>query len=203
MNVCILCGWVARILGLDPKHCRIVPKIWELSLLASNITIFHTLIFQIKLQTSYTIVGYVNLSPPIQQNFHYNIFTEVRSSSSFSWSDKSPTPLLSFLFIIPDKCISFPGNNEAFKPIWSILLHTLIANERQHWTNCVNNEYECSIIEAVFVLNIQIFDFNIWLLVMSKSLFGVTKMVYKSRNHVFTASRNFPYFTLKSNNRKE
>ena len=40
-------------------------------------------------------------------------------------------------------------------------------------------------------------------LIMFKTLFGVTKMILKSGNHVSTASRNFLYFTLSSNNEKE
>ena len=37
---------------------------------------------------------------------------------------------------------------------------------------------------------------------MFKTLVGVTKMIFKSRNHVFTAGRNMLYFTLASNNGK-
>ena len=51
------------------------------------------------------------------------------------------------------------------------------------------------LLEPLFVLSIQIFDINIWLLVVSKTLFEITKMVSKSRNHVYTASRNLLYFT--------
>ena len=63
-------------------------------------------------------------------------------------------------------------------------------------------EMDILLLEPLFVLNIQIFDINIWLLVMSKTLYGVTKMVSKSRNHVSTASRNLLYFTPESNNQK-
>ena len=59
------------------------------------------------------------------------------------------------------------------------------------------------LLELLLVVNIQIFDINIWLFLMSKTLFGVTKMVSKSRNHVSTASRNLLYFTLESDNQKE
>ena len=52
------------------------------------------------------------------------------------------------------------------------------------------------LLEPLFVLNIQLFDIYIWLLVMSKSLSGVKKMVSKSRNHVSTASRSFLFFNL-------
>ena len=38
---------------------------------------------------------------------------------------------------------------------------------------------------------------------MFKTLFGITKMVSKSRNHVSTANRNLLYFALLSNNRQE
>ena len=57
--------------------------------------------------------------------------------------------------------------------------------------------------EPLFVQNIQIFDINISLLVMFKTLFRVTKMIFKNWNHVSTASRNLLYFTLSSNNEKE
>ena len=59
------------------------------------------------------------------------------------------------------------------------------------------------LLEPLFVQNIQIFDINILLLVMFKTLFGVTKMIFKKRNHVFTASWNLLYFTLSSNNEKQ
>ena len=64
-------------------------------------------------------------------------------------------------------------------------------------------EINIGLLEPLFVLNIQIFDINIWLLVVSKTLCGITKMVSKSRNHVSTASRNWLYFTQLSNNQKE
>ena len=51
-------------------------------------------------------------------------------------------------------------------------------------------------LETLFVLSMQIFDINIWLLVVSKTLFGITKMISKGRNHVSTASGNLIYFTL-------
>ena len=52
------------------------------------------------------------------------------------------------------------------------------------------------LLEPLFILKIQIFDINIWLLVVSKTLFGITKLVLKSRNHASIASRNLLYFTL-------
>ena len=70
------------------------------------------------------------------------------------------------------------------------------------WTNAklerIMRIMEISIwlLDPLFVLSIQIFDINIWLLAVSKTLFGITKMISKSRNHVSTASRNLLYFTL-------
>ena len=55
-------------------------------------------------------------------------------------------------------------------------------------------EMNILLLEPLFVLSIQTFDINIRLLVMPKTLFGVTEMVSKSRNHVSTASRNLLYF---------
>ena len=52
------------------------------------------------------------------------------------------------------------------------------------------------LLELLLVLNIQIFDIYIWLLVKSKSLFQVTKMISEGRNHVSTATTNLLYFTL-------
>ena len=64
-------------------------------------------------------------------------------------------------------------------------------------------EMDIWLLEPLFVQNIQIFDINTGLLVMFKTLFGVTKMIFKNRNHVSTTSRNLLYFTLSSNNEKE
>ena len=57
-------------------------------------------------------------------------------------------------------------------------------------------ETNISLLELLFVLNNQIIDINIRLLAMLKSLFGVTKMIFKRRNHLSTTSRNLLYFTL-------
>ena len=48
-------------------------------------------------------------------------------------------------------------------------------------------------LELLIILYIQIFNTNIWILVMSKILFEITKMV---SNSAPTASRNLLYFTL-------
>ena len=49
------------------------------------------------------------------------------------------------------------------------------------------------LLEPLFILYFQIFNINIWILVMSRTLFGITKMVSKSTS---TASSNLLYFTL-------
>ena len=66
------------------------------------------------------------------------------------------------------------------------------ADERQPWTNYVNNGNEYLINGAV----VHSEHLNIRLLVIPKSLFEVTKMVSMSRNHVSAASWNLVYFTL-------
>ena len=57
-------------------------------------------------------------------------------------------------------------------------------------------EMNIRLLEQLFVLSILTFDINIRLLVMSKTLLGVTEMVSKSRNHVSTVSRNLLYVIL-------
>ena len=53
-------------------------------------------------------------------------------------------------------------------------------------------EMNISLLEPLFILYVQIFNNNILILAMTKTLFGITKMVSKNAS---TAGRNLLYFT--------